>query len=197
MNLVLSGPSGAGKTTIFNNLRVYSNNFTKSVSYTTRKMRDNEVNGKDYCFVSKKIFLKLVKNNFFFEIAEYADNFYGIPNSNISTTVDDKDVFFDLIPSSGLNLKNHYNNTCLVYILPPDIDELNIRRGDRGNNRLDYDLRELQIAKNYDYLIVNESVDKSTQQLIDIIDVYKKNSISSNCQFLDGYAASKHRVRVR
>ena len=94
-------------------------------------------------------------------------------------------------------MKNHYNNTCLVYILPPDIDELNIRRGDRGNNRLDYDLRELQIAKNYDYLIVNESVDKSTQQLIDIIDVYKNNSISSNCQFLDGYAASKHRVKVR
>ena len=142
MNLVLSGPSGAGKTTIFNNLKVYSNNFTKSVSYTTRKMRDNEINGKDYYFVSKDIFLKLVKNKFFFEIAEYADNFYGIPNSNISTDVDDKDVFFDLIPSSGVNLKNHYNNTCLVYILPPDINELNARRGDRGNNRLDYDLRE-------------------------------------------------------
>ena len=61
MNLVLSGPSGAGKTTIFNNLKVYSNNFTKSVSYTTRKMRDNEINGKDYYFVSKDIFLKLVK----------------------------------------------------------------------------------------------------------------------------------------
>ena len=94
--VILSSPSGVGKTTITKKLQQKYNNFKISVSHTTRPPRSNEVDGVDYNFVSKKKFEQLIKNNEFYEFAKIFDNYYGTVKKNVDDILEEKDVIFDI-----------------------------------------------------------------------------------------------------
>lgn len=187
MNVVISGPSGVGKGTLIERLKedFYDIEIEKSISYTTRIPRKTEKNGVDYHFVSMEEFVMLVNNNFFFEFVEYDKNFYGIPNVNVHQN--SKIEIFDLVASSGLNIKKSFPNTILIYILPPSLNVLNKRRGNRGDDRVSVDLEQMKFVDEYDYLIINDDIDKSYKQLLNIIKVSFQSSIKNNANLLNDF----------
>lgn len=187
MNVVISGPSGVGKGTLIEMLQkdFFDTEIEKSISYTTRAPRQAEKNGIDYHFVSKEKFEMLANNDFFFEYVEYDKNFYGIPNSNVRKN--SKIEIFDLVASSGLNIKNSFPNTILIYILPPSPNVLDKRRGNRGNNRVNIDLEQIKYVDKYDYLIINDDINTSYKQLLNIIKVSYQSSIKNNVILLDNF----------
>lgn len=187
MNVVISGPSGVGKGTLIERLKedFYDIEIEKSISYTTRIPRKTEKNGVDYHFVSMEEFVMLANNNFFFEFVEYDKNFYGIPNVNVHQN--SKIEIFDLVASSGLNIKKSFPNTILIYILPPSLNVLNKRRGNRGDDRVGVDLEQMKFVDEYDYLIINDDIDKSYKQLLNIIKVSFQSSIKNNVNLLNDF----------
>lgn len=187
MNVVISGPSGVGKGTLIERLKrdFYDIEIEKSISYTTRIPRKTEKNGVDYHFVSMEEFVMLANNNFFFEFVEYDKNFYGIPNVNVHQN--NKIEIFDLVASSGLNIKKSFPNTILIYILPPSLNVLNKRRGNRGDDRVSVDLEQMKFVDEYDYLIINDDIDKSYKQLLNIIKVSFQSSIKNNVNLLNDF----------
>ena len=187
MNVVISGPSGVGKGTLIERLKkdFYDIEIEKSISYTTRIPRKTEKNGVDYHFVSMEEFVMLANNNFFFEFVEYDKNFYGIPNVNVHQN--NKIEIFDLVASSGLNIKKSFPNTILIYILPPSLNVLNKRRGNRGDDRVGVDLEQMKFVDEYDYLIINDDIDKSYKQLLNIIKVCFQSSIKNNVNLLNDF----------
>lgn len=187
MNLVISGPSGSGKGTLINLLLIDSD-FKKSVSYTTRTIREGEIQGKDYNFVSHEKFKNLLNDDYFFEAIEYGNNFYGIPKQNISLMYNEKNIIFDVIPTTGINIKKESSDTCLVYIIPPNYEELAKRRGNRGNERIKDDIIQLNQAKqNYDYIIINDDIKKAYEELKMIISIYQNNTIIKKLDFMDTF----------
>lgn len=187
MNVVISGPSGVGKGTLIERLKrdFYDIEIEKSISYTTRIPRKTEKNGADYHFVSMEEFVMLANNNFFFEFVEYDKNFYGIPNVNVHQN--SKIEIFDLVASSGLNIKKSFPNTILIYILPPSLNVLNKRRGNRGDDRVSVDLEQMKFVDEYDYLIINDDIDKSYKQLLNIIKISFQSSIKNNANLLNDF----------
>lgn len=187
MNVVISGPSGVGKGTLIERLKrdFYDIEIEKSISYTTRIPRKKEKNGVDYHFVSMEEFVMLANNNFFFEFVEYDKNFYGIPNVNVHQN--SKIEIFDLVASSGLNIKKSFPNTILIYILPPSLNVLNKRRGNRGDDRVSVDLEQMKFVDEYDYLIINDDIDKSYKQLLNIIKISFQSSIKNNANLLNDF----------
>ena len=187
MNVVISGPSGVGKGTLIERLKkdFYDIEIEKSISYTTRIPRKTEKNGVDYHFVSMEEFVMLANNNFFFEFVEYDKNFYGIPNVNVHQNHNIE--IFDLVASSGLNIKKSFPNTILIYIVPPSLNVLNKRRGNRGDDRVGVDLEQMKFVDEYDYLIINDDIDKSYKQLLNIISVSFQSSIKNNVNLLNDF----------
>ena len=187
MNVVISGPSGVGKGTLIERLKrdFCDIEIEKSISYTTRIPRKTEKNGVDYHFVSMEEFVMLANNNFFFEFVEYDKNFYGIPNVNVHQN--SKIEIFDLVASSGLNIKKSFPNTILIYILPPSLNVLNKRRGNRGDDRVSVDLEQMKFVDEYDYLIINDDIDKSYKQLLNIIKISFQSSIKNNANLLNDF----------
>lgn len=193
MNLVIIGPSGSGKGTL-TSLLLLEGEFVKSVSYTTRIKREKEINGRDYYFVERECFEKLFKDNFFFEVTEYGGNYYGIPKKNLSLMNNEKDVIFDLVPTSGINIKKESKDTCLVYVMPPTLEELNRRRGNRSDERLKEDVVQMLQAQNYyDFIIKNDDLKEAYEQLKMIISVYQHNSLAKNENFMDNFFEPQHK----
>jgi len=189
MNLILSGPSGAGKGTLISKLLSDYSTLKKSVSYTTRKPREGEKCGKDHVFVDINEFDRLIKCDFFFEYTFYDDNFYGIPNEN---TLDDENiVLFDLVASSGKKIKDKNPNSKLVYVITPDFETLKKRRDNRGDNRSKYDANELEIAKKeYDYLIINSDINLAYLNLLKVINGSYGKIDDENIKFLSEFFCS-------
>ncbi len=185
-NIVISGPSGAGKGTLINKILSTSDEYYKVVSCTTRKKRPEEIDGINYHFLNFDNFKQKVRNKEFFEVVEYDQNYYGILNSSFNIL--NKNIIFDVVVGSGLNIKTHYpENTVLIYILPESLAMLNKQRGDRGSDRLLIDMNEIEIAKKYDYLIKNNTVDNMYKQFCNIMEVIMNNSMYNNIEFIDNY----------
>lgn len=196
MNIVISGPSGAGKGTVIELLQNYMG-FEKSVSVTTRPIREGEINNENYSFVKKDEFKSLINNDFFFEFVEYGGNFYGIPNKNITDINSNRKIIFDLVPTSGINLKRNFPNTCLIYVIPENEEELTKRRGNRGEHRVEYDKEQLEYAKEfYDYIIINDDLEKTMTQLLAVLNVFEMNSIDNNKGILDNYFHEEAKCKV-
>ena len=100
-----------------------------------------------------------------------------------------------MVASSGLNIKKNFPNTILIYILPPSLNVLNKRRGNRGNDRVSVDLEQMEFVDEYDYLIINDDIDKSYKQLLNIIKVSFQNSIKNNVNLLDDFYDSVVRLK--
>ena len=176
--LVLSSPSGAGKTTLSKKIQQSDNSFEISVSHTTRKPRPNEVDGLDYHFVTKKNFELLLKQNAFYEHAEIFGNYYGTSKSSINQITKKKNnVLFDIDWQGSEQLSKFKQlNLVKVFILPPNKEELEKRLIARNQDDKDAIKRRMLAyskdvvhQKDYDYVLVNDNVDDCFNKLKKII----------------------------
>ena len=189
--IIISSPSGAGKTTICKYLIKKMNNVNLSVSYTTRNKRNNEIDGKDYYFISKEEFIKLKRNNFFIESAKIFNNYYASPYININfTSKKNKHILFDIDWQGARNLRKKFNKNNILdfFILPPNITELKKRLIKRGRDnrkeiklRLSLAMKEIKHYKEYKYILINENVQQTVNNIIKIIDhnllIYKNQKL--------------------
>lgn len=160
MNIVFSGPSGAGKGTL-TEMFLKDNNFKKFTTCTTRKPREGEKEGFDYYFYDKETFLQKVKAQEMFNVKEYGGNYYGSLEEDMDNIQTMKNVIFQITPDRALKMKERNSNTCMILIIPPTAESLINRRKDRSEERIKNDIQNLQIAKNFDYVIVNENIEQA------------------------------------
>ena len=181
--LVLSSPSGAGKTSICKKLLEKDNKIVMSISYTTRKKRKSEKEGVDYFFVSKKKFKELIEKNFFIEYANVFDNWYGTPKSFVSDNLNNGvDVMFDIDWQGTQKLFNFSSSDVVsIFILPPSNEVLLKRLKNRAEDSHEIVLLRMSKAKSeishwieYDYVLVNDSLDECAQNVLTILNAERK-----------------------
>ena len=188
MMFVLSSPSGTGKTTLAKKIAENNNNFSISISHTTRKPRPNEINGKDYYFVSTIEFEDLIKKNNFFEYANIFDNRYGTLKKPVLELLSrGKDVLFD-IDWQGTKQLSENKNLSLVtfFILPPNRKVLKERLLNRHEKqeeivekRMNKFNEEVSHWNEYNYVVVNDDLDMCYDKILSII-LSEKKGLSYN-----------------
>ena len=188
MMFVLSSPSGAGKTTLTKKIAENNLNFTISISYTTRKARPNEINGKDYHFVTTEKFNSLVKENNFFEYANIFDNYYGTHKKTVLGLLSKgKDVLFDIDWQGTQQLKKISDLPVVtIFILPPDIHVLKERLLNRHKGqekliqkRMNKFNEEVSHWNEYNYVVVNDDLNKCYENILNIITSEKKGIVQN------------------
>nr|WP_297444985.1 guanylate kinase [Desulfurobacterium sp.] len=175
--IVISAPSGTGKTTLVNMLMRSFPQIEFSISCTTRKPRPGEVDGKDYYFISLEEFEKKIEKNELLEWAEVYGNFYGTPKDKVLKALNEgKDVLLDIDTQGALQVKKNYPEAVLIFILPPSLKELERRLRSRGTEdeetiekRLLIARRELSLATRYDYIIINDRLQEAFEKLKSIV----------------------------
>lgn len=177
--IVLSGPSGVGKGTvrkaIFDN---YNNDFDYSVSMTTRKQREGEIDGVDYYFRTKEQFEYLIQKDGLLEYAEYVGNYYGTPLKYVNKTLDQgRDVFLEIEVQGALKVREKMPEGIFVFLSPPDLEELNSRIVNRGTDtqemiekRMTKAVEELKLIQYYDYVVENDTVNNAARKIRNIIE---------------------------
>ena len=188
MMFVLSSPSGAGKTTLTKKIAENNSNFTISISYTTRKARPNEINGKDYHFVTTEKFNSLVKENNFFEYANIFDNYYGTHKKTVLGLLSKgKDVLFDIDWQGTQQLKKISDlSVVTIFILPPNIHVLKERLLNRHKGqekliqeRMNKFNEEVSHWNEYNYVVVNDDLNKCYENILNIITSEKKGIVQN------------------
>ena len=177
--IIISSPSGAGKTTLCKLLLKKMNNIKLSISYTSRNKRLNEKDGKDYYFVNEKKFHNLKKNNYFIETAKNFNNYYGSPYKNIIKAKKNKEhLLFDIDWKGARNIRKNYNKKNILdfFILPPSKNELKKRLIKRGRDnskeislRLSYAISEMKHYNEYKFVLINENVYKTVNEIKNIV----------------------------
>ena len=171
--IVISAPSGTGKTTIVRELIKKNENLVASVSYTTRKKRANEIDGKDYNFVSSELFSSMVEEKSFLEHAKVFDCFYGTPKKEVEDSLNKGlNVILEIDWQGAMQIKRERPDCLMLFIIPPSKEELMFRlrkRGTDSNNeirlRFDEALNDINQYENFDKVFINEDV-RSTVQAI-------------------------------
>lgn len=182
--IIISGPSGVGKSTIRKRIIKEFDNFKYSVSLTTRKPRIDEEtnaeeeNGKEYYFVTPEIFKENIKNNNFLEYQEvYKDTFYGTLKKDVMNLIDNGiNVILEIDVDGALNIKKEYNNTTLIFIKPSSLEELKNRLRNRNSDsskkieeRLEKAKYEINKSKYYDYVITSTNKEEDYKKIKNII----------------------------
>ena len=187
VNIVLSSPSGAGKTTITKKLSQKYPNIKISISHTTRKPRSNEIDGVDYYFVDKIKFQKLIEEGNFYEYAKIFDNYYGTSKALVKKLQDQNfDVVFDIDWQGTKKLSKFKElNLVKIFILPPNKTELKKRLNKRNqDSKIANDKRLMQYDndilhwEDYDYIVINNDLEKCFSQIEQIIKNHKKDKMS-------------------
>ncbi len=171
--IVISGPSGVGKTCLYKRLLSDFESLQFSISATTRSPRPNETDGVDYYFISREEFLKKIKNNEFVEWAEVYGNYYGTLKTEIKRITDTgKNCLMDVDVQGGMNIKKSIPESVLIFIIPPSMKELKRRIMERKTDdrktiqlRLKTAIKEMGYEKNYQYSIINDDIDKAYLEL--------------------------------
>ena len=176
--LILSSPSGAGKTTLTKKIQQKYQNFKISVSHTTRKPRPNEVEGVDYFFVSHEEFKKKISKNEFYEHAQIFENYYGTSRESVNSLLKkNKNILFD-IDWQGTQQLSKFEELKLikVFLLPPNKKELENRLIQRNQDNLDIISKRLKAYDNdihhwsdYDHVIINDNLEHCFSQIEKII----------------------------
>lgn len=175
--MVLSGPSGVGKGTIAKIL--IKNNVALSVSCTTRAPREGEVNGKEYFFISKEEFENKIKNGGFLEYSEHFGNYYGTPKDFVEDKLENEDVLLEIDVNGGLNVKKNFKDAVLIMVTAPkeEIERRLFKRHTetdeeikRRMDRIDF---ELSKSKFYDYVVVNDDLERAYNEIKEIINKEK------------------------
>jgi guanylate kinase len=176
--IVLSGPSGVGKGTV--RKAIFSQPDTKfqySISMTTRKPREGEVDGVDYFFKSKEEFEELIKNDKLLEWAEYVGNYYGTPIDYVESTLQEgRDVFLEIEVQGALQVRKAFPEGLFIFLAPPSLKELKNRIVTRGTETDDLILNRMKVAKEeiemmdaYDYVVENDQVELACDRINAIV----------------------------
>ena len=181
--VILSSPSGAGKTTITKKIQQKYQSFKISVSHTTRKPRPNEIDGVDYFFISKEKFKKLINEKKFYEHAKIFDNYYGTLKKSVDDMFKKNDIIFDIDWQGTKQLSKFKNlNLIKIFLLPPNKNELKLRLIKRNQDSPDEVERRFKGFDNdilhwedYDYIIINENLENCYKQIESIILKNKSN----------------------
>ena len=190
--IVLSSPSGAGKTSICKKILKINNNIKMSVSVTTRKQRSSELEGKDYYFYTQEKFLEEQKKKMFLESAKVFGNYYATPKKFVEKNlISGNDVIFD-IDWQGAQKLSDYSKKDIVsfFILPPTRKELKERLKKRNEDSSEIVKKRMSEAKSeishwieYDYVIINKNLDKCVNEILEIIKIEKKKRFRQNSLF--------------
>ena len=189
MLLVVSAPSGAGKTTIVKEiLRAYPT-FGFSVSATTREKRPGETNGKDYFFLSRSEFERKIAAGDLVEHEEIYSNYYGTLKSEVENALSNgRDIVFDVDVNGGLSIKAKFPEAILVFIKPPSIETLRKRLKGRGSEtdeqiekRMARVEMELEKGEGFDYIIINDELKRAVNEVFGIINK-KRKELSSGTE---------------
>lgn len=176
--IVVSGFSGSGKGTLMKELlKRYEDRYALSISATTRKPREGEAHGREYFFLSKDEFEKMIAKDELIEYAKYVENYYGTPRAYVEGKLEEgRDVILEIEIQGALNIKKIFPDALLLFITPPDADELRRRLVGRGTEtmdvirfRMDRACEEAEGMENYDYLIVNDNLDECVLEMHAII----------------------------
>ena len=177
--IILSSPSGAGKSTLSDRLRAWDEDIVFSISATTREPRDGEKDGREYFFKSREDFLKMVDNQEMLEHAEVFGNLYGSPQLPVSNAIENgQDVLFDIDWQGGQQIRNSVlgKHALSLFILPPSIAELERRLNSRAKDNQDVIKNRMALARDeishwpeYDYVLINNDLDKTENDLKTII----------------------------
>ncbi len=171
--IVISGPSGVGKSTVVSQLMSHNANLQFSVSATTRPMRPTDVEGVTYYFVDHATFEKMIEEEQFFEYAQFVGNYYGTPIAPIDAALaEGKDVLLDVEPVGALNIKKRRPDATLIFLAAPSFAELERRLTSRGDTPPDVVQQRLERARwdysqgpKYDYLVVNDVVEDAVSEM--------------------------------
>ena len=177
MIIIVSAPSGAGKTSICDALIKEDKNIVYSVSTTTRQPREGEKNGVEYYFVDDKKFKEMVKKNVFVEWAKVHNHFYGTSKKVLEQTINKgKDILLDIDVQGAVKIKKQYKNALMIFITTPTLKILKQRLIKRNKDsmeviktRIENAKKELTYMPKYDYLILNDKLDESIKNAKSVI----------------------------
>ena len=175
--IVVSGPSGTGKSTIVNTVLDTCNDLSFSVSATTRQQREGETEGVDYFFVTKGRFQQMIDNNELLEHAEYVGNYYGTPRKAVLDKIENgSSILLDIEVQGAEQVKDQFPEAVTMFVIPPSWEELERRLVNRGTDsiekiqaRLKQAKSEIEKIENYDYIIVNDVLETAISEVISII----------------------------
>ena len=175
--IVISGPSGAGKGTIIMNVMERWPAAEFSISMTTREKREGEEEGVHYYFATREQFEETIRSGGFLEWADVFGNYYGTPKDPVTERLaEGKDIILDIDVQGGMNVRKAMPDAELIFILPPSMKELRRRITSRGTDapeviekRLSKALSEIAVAKEYDYVVVNDEIGEAVEQVLSIM----------------------------
>lgn len=177
MLLLFSGPSGVGKDTVLDIVLNKDKNLQKSVSLTTREIRENEVDGKDYHFISTEEFENMISQGQVLEFAKYGSNLYGTPKAPVDKWLSEgKTVILKIEVQGASKIKELYPDSVAIFVLPPSMKELENRLRSRGTEneddikkRLDIAREEVKRSKDYDFIVINDDLESASDNVLSIV----------------------------
>lgn len=177
MLILFSGPSGVGKDTVLDVVLNKDKELQKSISLTTRKIRENEIDGKDYYFITVPEFQDMISNGEILEHAQYGSNLYGTPKAPVDKWLSEgKTVILKIEVQGAKNIKEMYPDSVGVFLLPPSMEVLENRLRSRGTEDEEDIRKRLEIARDevrksvdYDYFVINEDIESASDDVLTII----------------------------
>ena len=184
---VISAPSGCGKGTVLKEVLENDSNIYYSVSATTRLPREGEIEGISYYFHTKESFTELIEQNGVLEYAKFCDNYYGTPRRQVEEKLEAGfDVILEIETNGAMQIKKNFCEAVSIFMLPPSIKELRRRLMKRGTEPMDIiekrvneASREIECAKDYDYIMVNNELEKAVIDLKAIMTACKLTNIKN------------------
>jgi guanylate kinase len=179
---ILSGPSGVGKGTVLDSLLQDYDGVKYSVSATTRKPRENEVDGQDYFFLSQDKFFENKEKDEFIECAKVHNNYYGTPKRYVDQSLaKGNDIILEIDIQGAKQVRERYPDAVFIFLVPPSFEELKnrLKKRDTEDNkskkvRLKNAKKEISEVDKYDYTVENDMVDRAVKEIKDIIKIVKK-----------------------